>query len=71
MPCWLQTRLASEFKHSIDIDGSMISPKLVMGISAKPDHGTTFDELLHAAALALQQADKNNEDYLLTSGYQH
>ena len=36
-----------------------------MGISAKPDHGTTFDELLHAAALALQQADKNNEDYLL------
>jgi diguanylate cyclase (GGDEF)-like protein len=58
-------KIASEFKNSIDIDGSMISPKLVMGISAKPDHGTTFDELLHAAALALQQAGKNNEDYLL------
>jgi diguanylate cyclase (GGDEF)-like protein len=58
-------KIASEFKHSVDIDGSTISPKLVMGISAKPDHGTTFDELLHAAALALQQADKNNEDYLL------
>lgn len=58
-------KIASEFKNSVDIDGSMISPKLVMGISAKPDHGTTFDELLHAAALALQQAGKNNEDYLL------
>ncbi len=36
-----------------------------MGISAKPDHGTTFDELLHAATLALQHAEKNNDDYLL------
>ena len=58
-------RIASEFKHAVDIDGSKISPKLVMGISAKPDHGLTFDELLHAASLALQEAEKNNEDYLL------
>jgi len=58
-------KITSEFKHAVDIDGSMISPKVVMGISAKPDHGTTFDELLHAATLALQQAEKNNEDYLL------
>ena len=58
-------KITSEFKHAIDIDGSMISPKVVMGISAKPDHGTTFDELLHAATLALQCAEKNNEDYLL------
>ncbi len=58
-------KITSEFKHTVDIDGSMISPKVVMGISAKPDHGTTFDELLHAATLALQQAEKNNEDYLL------
>jgi len=58
-------KISSEFKHAVDIDGSMISPKVVMGISAKPDHGTTFDELLHAATLALQHAEKNNEDYLL------
>ncbi len=58
-------KIISEFKHAIDIDGSKISPKLVMGISAKPDHGITFDELLHAATLALQYAEKNNEDYLL------
>ena len=58
-------KIALEFKHAVDIDGSLISPKLVMGISAKPDHGTTFDELLHAATLALQHAEKNNEDYLL------
>jgi len=58
-------KIASEFKHAVDIDGSKISPKVVMGVSAKPDHGTTFDELLHAATLALQQAEKNNEDYLL------
>ena len=58
-------KITSEFKHAVDIDGSMISPKLVMGISAKPDHGTTFDELLYGATLALQQAEKNNEDYLL------
>jgi len=58
-------KICSEFKHTIDIDGSKISPKIVMGISAKPDHGTTFDELLHAASLALQHAEKNNEDYLL------
>jgi len=58
-------KITSEFKHAVDIDGSKISPKLVMGISAKPDHGTTFDELLHAATLALQHAETNNEDYLL------
>jgi len=58
-------KIISEFRNSVDIDGSMISPKLVMGVSAKPDHGTTFDELLHAATLALQLAEKNNEDYLL------
>jgi len=58
-------KIASEFKHAVDIDGSQFSPKIVMGISAKPDHGTTFDELLHTANLALQNAEKNNEDYLL------
>ncbi|MBE9560195.1 MAG: phosphodiesterase [Proteobacteria bacterium] len=58
-------KIALEFKHAVDIDGSLISPKLVMGIAAKPDHGTTFDELLHAATLALQHAEKSNEDYLL------
>lgn len=58
-------KIMSEFKHAVDIDGSKISPKLVMGISAKPDHGNTFDDLLHAATLALQHAEKDNEDYLL------
>ncbi len=58
-------KIASEFKHAVDIDGSQFSPKIVMGVSAKPDHGTTFNELLHAATLALQNAEKNNEDYLL------
>ncbi len=58
-------KITSEFKHAVDIDGSQLSPKIVMGISAKPDHGTTFDELLHAATLALQHAEKNNDDYLL------
>lgn len=57
-------KIISEFKHAVDISGSKISPKLVMGISAKPDHGNTLDELLHAATLALQAAEKNNEDYL-------
>lgn len=58
-------KIAAEFKHAVDIDGSQFSPKIVMGISAKPDHGTTSDELLHAATLALQNAEKNSEDYLL------
>jgi diguanylate cyclase (GGDEF)-like protein len=58
-------KITSEFKHAINIGGSMISPKVVLGISAKPDHGITFDELLHAATLALQLAEKNNQDYLL------
>jgi len=58
-------KITSIFKHAVDIDDSSISPKLVMGISAKPDHGDSFEELLHAATLALQQAEKKNEDYLL------
>lgn len=58
-------KINSEFKHTVDIGGSAISPKIVMGIAVKPDHGNTFDELLHAATLALQLAEKNNEDYLL------
>jgi diguanylate cyclase (GGDEF)-like protein len=58
-------KITSEFKHAVNIEGSQISPKIVMGISAKPDHGTTFEELLHAATLALQKAENNNEDYLL------
>ena len=58
-------KIISVFKHPIDIGGSKIIPKLVLGIAAKPDHGNTFDELLHAANLALQLAEKNNVDYLL------
>ncbi len=58
-------KIVSEFKHSVDIGGSKISPKLVLGIAVKPEHGDTFDMLLHAATLALQHAEKNNEDYLL------
>jgi len=58
-------KIISEFRHAVDIEGSKISPKLVLGIAVKPEHGTTFDMLLHAATLALQLAEKNNEDYLL------
>ena len=58
-------KISSEFKHAVEIDDSVIVPKIIMGISAKPDHGTTFDELLHAASIALQNAEKNNEDYCL------
>ena len=58
-------KIISEFNNAIVIDGSLISPKIVLGIAVKPDHGDTLDELLHAATLALQLAEKNNEDYLL------
>lgn len=58
-------KISSEFKHAVDIGDSKILPKLVMGIAAKPDHGHSLDELLHAATLALQLAEKNNENYLL------
>jgi len=58
-------KINSEFKHSVNINGSVISPKLIMGVSVKPEHGNNFDELLHSATLALQLAEKNNEDYLL------
>jgi diguanylate cyclase (GGDEF)-like protein len=56
-------KIISEFRHPVDINGSMISPKLVMGIAAKPEHGNSMDELLHAATLALQSAEKHNDDY--------
>ena len=59
------SKIISEFKHPIDIGGVTISPKMVLGISVKPDHGHTLDDLLHAATLALHLAETNNEDYLL------
>ena len=58
-------KIISDFQHAADIGGSKISSKLVLGVAVKPDHGDTLDELLHAATLALQLAEKNNEDYLL------
>ena len=58
-------KIISEFRHAVDIEGSKISPKLVLGIAVKPEHGDTFGMLLHASTLALQLAEKNNEDYLL------
>ncbi len=58
-------KIISEFKHPVDIGGAKISSKMVLGISVKPDHGHTLDELLHAATLALHIAEANNEDYLL------
>ena len=58
-------KIISEFKHIVDIGGAKILPKIVMGIAAKPDHGHSLDELLHAATLALQLAEKNNENYIL------
>lgn len=56
-------KIASNLKSTVDIDGVKISPKIAMGISAAPEHGNNFDELLHAATLALQSAEKDNEDY--------
>lgn len=58
-------KIAGEFKNSIDIAGSNISPKVIMGIAVKPEHGKSFEELMHSATHALQLAEKNNEDYLL------
>ena len=58
-------KITSEFKNSINIGNSIISPKIIMGIAAKPEHGNGFEELIHSAALALQLAEKNNENYLL------
>lgn len=58
-------KISGEFKNSIDISGSSISPKIVMGIAVKPEHGNSFEELMHSATHALQLAEKNNEDYLL------
>ncbi|NOQ89624.1 MAG: EAL domain-containing protein [Gammaproteobacteria bacterium] len=58
-------KIVSEFKHAVNIGDSIITPKLVLGISAKPDHGNSFEELLHASTMALQLAEKNNKDYLL------
>lgn len=58
-------KIISDFQQAAEIDGSKITSKLVLGIAVKPDHGETLDELLHAATLALQLAEKNNEDYLL------
>ena len=56
-------KIASKLKGTVDISGVKISPKIAMGISATPEHGESFDELLHAATLALQSAEKDNEDY--------
>ena len=58
-------KIISEFKHAVSINGSVITPKLVLGVSAKPDHGSSFEELLHASTVALQYAEKHNKDYSL------
>ena len=63
-------KIISDFQQAADINGSKISSKLVLGIAVKPDHGDTLDELLHAATLALQLAEKNNEDYLIKLKYE-
>jgi diguanylate cyclase (GGDEF)-like protein len=57
-------KIISELQDAIDIDGAMISPKVVLGIAVKPEHGGTLEELLHSATIALQQAESNNEDYM-------
>jgi diguanylate cyclase (GGDEF)-like protein len=63
-------KVLSEFKTPVQIDGAYITPELVLGVAVKPEHGKDFDSLLHAATLALQSAEKNNEEYALheTSG---
>lgn len=58
-------KIISEFNCNIDIKGSIISPKIVLGVSVKPDHGKSLEELLHAATLALQSAEAKNEEYSL------
>lgn len=62
------SKIVSCFECSITIGGAAISPKVVVGIAVKPDHGDTLEKLLHAASFALQDAESNNEDFLL---YQH
>lgn len=58
-------KIISEFQDAIDIDGATISPKMVLGIAVKPEHGGSLEELLHSATLALQLAEASNEDYML------
>jgi len=58
-------KIISELQGTIDIDGAMISPKVVLGIAVKPEHGGSLEELLHSATLALQLEESNNEDYML------
>ena len=58
-------KIVSEFKPAVNIGGEKIFPKLVMGISVKPDHGDSLCELHHSATLAMHHAEKDNEEYLL------
>ena len=58
-------KIISCFNNAYTIGGASISPKVVLGIAVKPDHGDTLEKLLHAASSALQSAESNNEDYLL------
>jgi diguanylate cyclase (GGDEF)-like protein len=56
-------KINTEFKRIAEIDGVQILPKVVIGGAIKPDHGETPEELLHAAILAMQQAENNKSDY--------
>lgn len=58
-------KVLSEFNTAVQIDGSYIKPDLVLGVAVKPDHGQDLDSLLHAATIALQSAENNNEKYAL------
>ena len=58
-------KIISEFQDAVDIDGALISPKMVLGIAVKPEHGDTMEELLHSATMALQLAESDNVDYML------
>ena len=58
-------KIISEFRDAVNIDGVVMSPKIVLGIAVKPDHGSSMEELLHSSTLALQTAESDNADYML------
>lgn len=58
-------KISSVLEHTVDIDDIKISPTIAMGIAASPEHGDNMNSLMHAALMAVQQAEQNNESYLL------
>lgn len=58
-------KITTVFQQPIFCEGHVIEPRVAAGIAVSPDHGSNYNTLIKHATIALNEAEQQDEDYVL------